>query len=256
MNRIVRRLLKISAVAVTTVALLILVVLPVTAAALGPALLRGAGLSSQQLSVKMNTGLALLGGVVDQVQISSGPLDVAGRFHSADASIDLVGANLGNNTFSSLVVDASEPVATMASGEVVSARSLHAQGPADALIATARFSTADIAGILALPVVAARVGFQTVSVTLTDGAVLISTPTQSFEARLSVDASGRLWLARDGVAPALIWAATGPDAADWQLTSVTIDKDGVTATARFDGTAFLARYPNLFGLLGGFVPSK
>jgi hypothetical protein len=221
----------------------------------GPALLRHAGVHSDNLTVRLSTGLDLLGGTVDSLTISSGPLEVDGRFSSAEATVVLNGANLANNTFASLTIDATLPVATMASGEVVRARSLHASGPAAAIVAEARFSAADLLGIVSLPAVAARLGLQITDLTLRDGLAVIRTSDGYFEARLSVDISGRLLLTVDGRAPKVVWPATGPDSLDWRLTGVSIDANGVNATARFDGAAFLARYPSLEDILGGFVPA-
>jgi hypothetical protein len=250
----VRRLFILTASVISVLVVATLVVLPVAAAVAGPALLRQVGVRSEQLSVRLSTGLDLLGGTVDSLTISSGPLEVNGRFSSADATVVLNGANLANNTFASLTIDASEPVATMASGEVVRARSLHASGPADAIVAEARFSAADLLGIVSLPAVAARLGLRITDLTLRDGLAVIRTPDGYFEARLSVD-SGRLLLTVDDGAPKVIWSATGPDSLDWRLTGVSIKAGGVSATARFDGAAFLSRYPSLEDLLGGFVPA-
>lgn len=255
MKRFVRRALIVIGIAIAALVLFMLIGLPIVVGALAPTLIRNAGVDSPQLSVKMVTGPAIFGGVVDSLTLSSGPLDVAGRFRSGDTSIVLRDANLTNNTFGSLVADAADPVATMASGEVVSARSLHAQGPADTIVATARFSVSDLQGILALPVVAKRLDFQTLDLSLGDGLAYITDVDGSFEVQLSVNANGQLLLSRNQGTPTVIWAASGPDAQDWSLTGVTIDSDGITATARFDGTAFLSRYPDLDSLLGGFVPS-
>jgi hypothetical protein len=254
MRTLLRRLLVLTASVVTVLVLVALVVVPVAAAALGPTLLRNAGVHSQQLTVRMNTGLDFLTGVVDSLTISSGPLTLDGRFRSADATIILDGVNLTNNTFERLEVSANEPVATMASGEVVTARWLRGSGPANAIVAQARFRSADLRAMVALPAVAKRLGLTITDLSLGDGVVTLQTLDGPREARLSVDAAGRLSLALDGGAPKVLWNATGPDAADWQLTGVSIDPDGITASATFDGAAFLARYPSLRDLLGGFAP--
>ena len=255
MRTLLRRLLIAAAGLTAVLVVTALVVVPVAAGVAGPTLLRGAGVHSQTLSVRMNTGLDFLTGVVDSLTISSGPLEVEGRFSSADATVVLEGANLTNNTFTSLTVSANEPVAIMASGEVVRARSLRGQGPASAIVAQARFSASDLLAIVKLPAVAKRLGLAITDLSLQDGSVGIRTADGWHQARLSVDAAGRLLLTLDGGAPKTVWDATGPDAADWHLTGVAIDPDGVSVTALFDGAAFLSRYPSLRDLLGGFIPA-
>lgn len=254
MKTLLRRLFISASAIMMVLVVLSLVVVPVAAATLGPTMLRNAGIHSDKLSVQMNTSLNFLTGHVDSLTINSGPLEVDGRFSSADATVSLESVDLTNNTFNSLTIAASEPVATMASGEVISARYLHAQGPAHAIVAEARFSATDLLAIVALPAVAKRLDLTITDLTLGDGVVLLQTPDGEQQARLSVDTGGRLLLTLDGGVPRVLWEATGPDARDWHLTSVSIDAKGATATALFDGAAFLARYPSLTNLLGGFIP--
>jgi hypothetical protein len=255
MKILVRRLFILASVIMLALVVLSLVVVPMTAATLGPTLLRNAGLHSNNLSVHMNTSLNFLTGSVDSLTISSGPLEVAGRFSSADATVSLAGVNLTNNTFSALTVAANEPVATLASGEVIHARSLRGQGPANAIVAEAQFSAADLLAIVAEPVVTKRLDLTITDLSLGDGVILLVTPAGNYQARLAVDSAGRLLLTLDNGTPRVLWDACGPDAQDWHLTGVSIDANGVTATALFDGAAFLARYPSLRDLFGGFMPS-
>jgi hypothetical protein len=255
MKKLVRRLLILLSAMIMVLVVLSLVVVPVAAATLGPTLLRNAGLHSDNISVHMNTSLNFLTGHVDSLTISSGPLEVESRFSSANANVTLEGANLTNNTFTSLSVSADQPVATMASGEVIKARSLRGQGPANAISAEARFSAADLLAIVSLPSVAKRLDLTITDLTLGDGLVLLQTPDGVHQARLTVDTTGRLLLTLDNGNPKVLWDATGPDALDWQLTGVSIDVNGVTATALVNGAAFLARYPSLGNLFGGFLPA-
>jgi hypothetical protein len=255
MKKLVRRLLILVSAMTMVLVVLSLVVVPVAAATLGPTLLRNAGLHSDNLSVHLNTSLNFLTGKVDSLTISSGPLEVENRFSSANANVTLEGANLTNNTFTSLSVAADEPVATMASGEVIKARSLRGQGPANAISAEARFSAADLLAIVALPAVTKRLDLTITDLTLSDGVVRLQTPDGGYQARLAVDATGRLLLTLDDGTPRVLWDASGPDAQNWQLTGVSIDANGVTATALVNGAAFLARYPSLGDLFGGFLPA-
>ena len=255
MKTLVRRLFILAGTIMMVLIILSLVVVPVAAATLGPTLLRNAGLHSNSLSVHLDTSLNFLTGNVDSLTISSGPLEVEGRFSSADATVSLENVNLTNNTFNSVTMKANEPVATMASGEVVQARYLRGQGPANAIVAEARFSAADLLAIVSLPAVAKRLNLTITKLTLGDGSVLIQTSDGEYQARLSVDPTGRLLLTLDGGATRVLWNASGPDAQDWRLTGVSIDANGVTATALFDGAAFLARYPSLRDLFGGFIPA-
>jgi len=255
MRTLFRRLLKATALVTVVLTLLALVVVPVVAAVGGPMLLNNAGVHGQGMSVRADTSLAMLGGTVDALTISSGPIEIGGRFHSDEARVVLRDVNLLNNTFGSLSISANAPVATMASGEVVSARWLRAEGPAQDIVAQARFSKPDLLAITVLPAVSKLLGMEVTDLVLGDGGLTVFTASGSYAGSLWVDEQGRLLLSLDGAPPLVLWPASGPDAQDWALTSVSIDPEGITATAHFDGAAFLRRYPSLRDLVGGFVPS-
>jgi len=236
-------------------ALLAFVALPIAAAAIGPALIRSAGLSSSDLSVSLSTGPALLIGRVDALAARSGPLSVEGRFAAADAQITLRDVSLPDHTFGSLDISSSDITATFASGQIVTARSLVASGPAADVTATAHFSAADLTAILGQPGTADRLGFSATSVQLGNGAIVLGTSTGDILVRLAIAPSGDLLLQRAGLPDRVLWAAVGSDAQDWRLVSVSVDPDGLTLVAHFDVAAFLARYPSLGDLVSGFSPA-
>lgn len=228
-----------------TVALLGLVVLPIAAATLGPTLLRSAGLVSDNLTLRLATGPALLIGRVDALSMQSGPLQVEDRFAAAEARIALGHVSLVDRTFDSLDLAGDDLTATLASGEVVHAQSLTAWGPASNVTTTVRFSLSDLQAMLAYPSTGERLGFHPTGLRLSEGSAILETETGSVEVRLVVDAAGNLILRQDKAADRILWAAMGEDARDWSLTSVLLQADGVTVTAHFDVAAFLSRYPSI-----------
>lgn len=254
--RILRRLGALALIFLFSLAVLGLVVLPVAAATLGPVLIRSAGVASEDLNVQLVTGPALLFGRVDSLVVSSGPLEIEGRFSAADARIELHDVSLTDRTFGSLAVTSSGLTATFASGEVIGAQTLTGSGPGSDVLATARFSRDDLTAMLSHPATAERLGFVATGLRLGDGFVTLETAAGDIVVRLAIDETGDLVLHQDGAADRVLWAAVGEDARDWRLESVTFDPDGATLTARFDVAAFLARYPSLLDLIDGFTPAS
>lgn len=255
MRTALRRLITLVLAVTLAVALLGLVVLPIAAATLGPSLIRSAGLDSTDLAVHLSAGPAILVGRVDALGVRSGPLTVAGRFSAADARIELRDVSIPDRTFGSLDVAASDLAATLASGEVVHAQSLTASGPASDVVATARFSAADLEALLVYPAVRERLAIEPTGLRLGEGTIILETASGEVVVRLEVDALGDLVLRQTGEPTRILWAAKGNDARDWRLTSVSVDATGATVTAHFDVAAFLARYPSLNDLLNGFIPA-
>jgi hypothetical protein len=232
------RIIRFVVVAVVLVALLLFVAVPFVAGRVLEQRLRDLGLVADELSVSVDPlDPMLLLGHTRWLRVQATNVVVA------PASVGQLDVTFGevaffDNSFGSVTGDASD-IRLTAGGLALTVDSIHLNGPAAEVAATARLSTDEAASLIRQA--ARREGLPIDSVSLANGQLQLTSGTVSVGARVSVAGGALVLEPASGTSAVLLQPAP---ADPWRLSDAWIDSDELRLRGVFDAARLAQRVVN------------